>query len=769
MVAIPWFSAVLLTAVLWWPGGWPAEVPPELAAIAVVLASLPGGRCTLWLLLPVLLGVLQADRHLERRLPADMPARDYLLRGQICSFPVPGERAVRFQFQVDTTDLPPGFPKRLRLAWYETKSSLRAGEQWQLVVRLRAPRGLASPGAFDAERAALVADTGGRGYVRDSALNRKQAAGQLQCPTLMLRRWVAERVLRSLGDHEAAGHVLAITVGARQRLERDDWALLRRTGTVHLMAISGLHIGLVAGTAFLMGRVLGGLLVYAGWWSRPRSVAVALSLTAATAYAALAGFALPTQRALLMLGVWSACRAAGAGATPWTIVAVALWAILLVDGLAVLSAGFWLSFVAVVALLMAGLSAGNAASSAGRIRKLFAAQWRVFVGLAPIGAMAFGQVALVAPLANLVAVPLFGIVVMPLALIGTLLAAAGGTGLPLLWAADVTAQLLHALSRLPAGLLAVPPIPRCLLPAVVLGCLALLWPPPSRWRWVALPLLLLPAVLAPSPPPAGSVRVQVLDVGQGLAVIVQTHSHALLYDTGPDYGSGDAGSSVVLPALRHGGIGQVDLVVLSHGDLDHAGGAGSIHTAHPRSRFLAPLPDRVSVPAEPCRYGQAWRWDSVTFRVLHPGVVRERGSANDRSCVLLVEAANARVLLPGDITGRVETALLGQLPGTGVDLVVAAHHGSATSSAAAFVDRTQPRYVVFAAGFGNRWGFPRPEVVSRWARAGSCLLTTGLEGSVLFDSASGELTLGETYRRTHARGWTARPPDQPCQTGRATL
>lgn len=772
MALASWSSLALLSAVLWWPGGWPTPLAPEIIALLVLGASLLEGRKAFVLLLPVACTLLQAERNLADRLPPAAAGRDFIVRGQVCDFPRRSGRALRFPLYLDSRLSAPGLPARVQLAWYDPVVLPRAGDSWQFLVRLRPPRTLASPGAFDGERAALVTATGARGYVRQSALNRRVGEAGWHCPTILPRRWVADRVTAAVGEHAAAGYLLALTVGARHQLEASDWERLRNTGTAHLMAISGLHIGLLAGAALLAARAVCYLLVRCGFCLSPRRVGLVSALVVAACYAGLAGFALPTRRALLMLASFILFSLTGRAIAAWTTLTVALWLVLVSDGLSLLTAGFWLSFGAVAVLLTATLACSRGEKRNALVQRISAlgdAQWRVFLGLAPVGALCFGVLAPVSPLANFVAVPLFGVAIMPLAMAGVVLAATGISTAPLVSAADLLQGLLDWLAWLDIGAWPAPAPPAWYWPIVAVATVTLLWPRPMPGRWLAVGLLLLAPLLAPRSPAAGAVRVQVLDVGQGLAVIVQTRRHALVYDTGPVFGTGDAGLAVVLPALRRAGIRRVDAIVVSHGDLDHAGGLASLHAAHPEALVLAPQPAAVAAPAVDCRRGQGWAWDGVEFRFLHPSPGFVRGPSNDRSCVLLVQAAGASLLLPGDVSRRGEASFAGQLPAEGVDLVVAPHHGSATSSSQPLVNRTRPRYVAFTAGYLNRWGFPRPSVLARWQRTGACLLNTASEGTLLFDLRDGRLALQNRYRRDAARAWTLPPGEPECPAGNTTL
>ncbi len=724
MALASWSSLALLGAVLWWPAGWPTPLAPEIIALLVMGASLLEGRKAFVLLLPVACTLLQAERNLADRLPVAAAGRDFIVRGQVCDFPRRSGRALRFPLYLDSRLSAPGLPARVQLAWYDPVVLPRAGDSWQFVVRLRPPRTLAlrSPGSL----------------LRGDASALDGAYHGLH------------------GDHGDP------SAGRRP---------LRRAGA-HLMAISGLHIGLLAGAALLAARAVGYLLVRCGCCLSPRRLGLVSALVVAAGYAGLAGFALPTRRALLMLAIFILFSLTGRAVAAWTTLTVTLWLVLVSDGLSLLTAGFWLSFGAVAVLLTATLACSRGDKRNALVQRIGAlgdAQWRVFLGLAPVGALCFGVLAPVSPLANFVAVPLFGVAIMPLALAGVVLAATGISTAPLLSAADLLQGLLDWLAWLDIGAWPAPAPPAWYWPMAAVATVTLLWPRPMPGRWLAVGLLLLAPLLAPRSPAADAVRVQVLDVGQGLAVIVQTRRHALVYDTGPAFGAGDAGLAVVLPALRQAGIRRVDAIVVSHGDNDHAGGLASLHAAHPQAFVLAPRPSAVAAPAADCRRGQGWAWDGVKFRFLHPSPGFVRGPSNDRSCVLLVQAAGASLLLPGDVSRRGEANFAGQLPPEGVDLVVAPHHGSATSSSQLLVKRSRPRYVAFTAGHLNRWGFPRPSVLARWQRTGACLVNTASEGTLLFDLRDGRLALQNRHRRDAARAWTLPPGEPECGADDTTL
>jgi competence protein ComEC len=250
-----------------------------------------------------------------------------------------------------------------------------------------------------------------------------------------------------------------------------------------------------------------------------------------------------------------------------------------------------------------------------------------------------------------------------------------------------------------------------------------------------------------------------LDVGQGLAAVVQTAGHALVFDTGPATGERfDAGSAVVVPFLREYGIGRVDTLIVSHGDMDHRGGVPSLLAQTEVKRLLTSVPDKIrrdQGEVESCEAGQSWQWDGVRFEILYP-FHDQAYRGNDASCVLRVQTLKEAVLLPGDIEKRSETALLqeeaARLP---ADILVAPHHGSNTSSTAAFLQAVQPRYALFAAGYRNRYGFPRPAVVARYATEGATLLDSARNGAITFHLGSSAPSPPETFRQEARRYWNS--------------
>ena len=605
----------------------------------------------------------------------------------------------------------------VRLTWYDGPE-VRGGERWRLFVRLRVPRGSANAHGFDIDRWFVRNRVAATGYVvAGTRIATPKGFGRL-LPVV-----VRERIRDRLGQLGLANHgvVAALTIGDAAAIPRDDVDLYRRTGTMHLLVISGMHVGVVTAFGFLLGRGIGMLSGVS-----PRSIGAAVALAAAAGYVYLAGAGLPLLRAFTMAASCMVALLAGRRAAPASVFAYALAVVLAMDPMAPLSVGFWLSFGAVAVLL---------AFFAPRRRPR---SWLVSAVVAQLAIAAVfvpstvGITGLIHPLSigvNLVAVPAVTLLVVPLALSGVVLIATP-VGPWLLTAADfcisVVGQVLAFADQLAPLYVADPGLR---LPGL-LACAAVCLLPLSRTAVLACASAMAVLLFLPRAGPApGHVEVTVLDVGQGTAVLVGTARHTLVYDTGPAFLSGgDSGTSVVLPALRGRGLGFVDRLVLSHADLDHVGGATAVLRGARVGDVLAgePVP---GIDAQPCSVGLNWSWDGVDFAVISPWP-GHGWSGNNASCVLLIETATTRVLLAGDIESAVERRLV--LPP--VDVLLVPHHGSATSSTTDFVAATRPRYAVVGAGFENRFGHPNPTVLERYRDVGAHILSTAEAGELVWRS-----------------------------------
>ncbi|HFC54351.1 MAG TPA: DNA internalization-related competence protein ComEC/Rec2, partial [Gammaproteobacteria bacterium] len=597
------------------------------------------------------------------------------------------------------------------------------------------------------------------GYVRANSPWQHLESVWYSRPVDRLRTRLRRLIAGQIGDHPFSGLVTALAIGERGSIPNRQWDTLAATGTSHLMAISGLHIGLIAGLAFFLGRYLWTLCGRAALIVPAPQAAAALALLLAAAYAALAGFSIPTRRALIMVAAVMVALLLRRQVTPARALLLALGGVLLMDPVAVVTAGFWLSFAA-VAVILYGL--GGRLRGTGGWRQWGRVQWVVALGLLPLLALFFQQVPLLSPLANLLAVPWVSMAVVPLTLLGAacvlLYPPLGGWLLGL--AADLLGWLWPILEWL-AGLDFSRWQPggepsSWALAAAAIGILWMLAPRGVPARWVGGVWLLPLVVAAPQRPAPGEAWFTLLDVGQGLAAVVQTRNHTLVYDTGPKFSDRfDTGAAVVVPFLRNAGVQTVDVLMVGHGDNDHIGGAASLLRSYDVRRILSTVPERLSEGAEPCRRGESWRWDGVRFTILHPEADGTM-AGNDASCVLRVESGGGALLLTGDIERRAERELLAEYPRQlAAAILVAPHHGSKSSSQRRFVAAVDPKYVLFPVGYRNRFHHPHPQVARRYREEGALLLDSASLGAIRFRLDEKGISAPESYRLSARHYWNA--------------
>ncbi|GAB3387534.1 ComEC/Rec2 family competence protein [Azotobacter armeniacus] len=662
---------------------------------------------------------LSAQWALDGRLPAELDGRTLWLEGQVVGLPEAIDGTLRFQLE-GALSRRAELPQRLRLAWH-AGPEIRAGERWRLAVTLKRPRGLVNPQGFDYEAWLLAQRIGATGTVK---------AGKRLAPSAVAgwRDSLRQR-LRQVDAHGRAGALAALVVGDASGLSAADWHLLQDTGTVHLMVISGQHVVLLAGLVY--GLVA--LLARHGLWLRRLPWlpwACGLALVAALGYGWLAGFGVPVQRACAMVAMVLLWRLRFRHLGLWLPLLLALGGVLLLDPLASLQPGFWLSFGAVAIL---ALAFGGRLGAWSWMQTLWRAQWTTALGLLPL-LLALGlPVSLSGPLANLIAVPWVSLVVVPLALLGTLLLPLPTLGEGLLWLAGALLAALFWLlgeiaGAVPAWLPHGVPLWAWLLAA--LGALLILLPAGVPLRALGLALLLPLSYPPEERIPPGRADIWLLDVGQGLALLLRTREHALLYDAGPRFGDFDLGERVVLPSLRSLGVTRLDSLLLSHADGDHAGGALAVQRGLPLGEVISgeaqALP--AALAARPCT-SQEWQWDGVRFATWHWAPARD---GNQASCVLLVEAGGERLLLTGDIDVAAERALLDSHPEWRADWLLAPHHGSRSSSSRALLEALAPRAVLISRGWSNSFGHPHPEVMARYRDLPAVIYDTARQGALKF-------------------------------------
>jgi competence protein ComEC len=727
----------------------------------------------------------RAHVRLADELPVLLEGDALQIVGVVDDLPQVTAQGVQFAFAVERVVTQGAqVPSRLSLAWFASREDagpaplVHAGERWKLAVRLRRPHGYVNGAGFDLEAWLLEHELRATGYVRsDPAPERLEAfAGRFNDYVQRSREKVRERIVAALPDAAYAGVLTALAIGDQRAIPETQWQTFNRTGVSHLISISGLHVTAFATLAGAAVLLLARRSVWLTTRIPARKVALAAGVLFAFAYVLLAGAEVPAVRTLAMLCV----AAAGLWlARPGTAAVVWLWslaAVLVLDPWASLAAGFWLSFGAVGLLLYAGtrrIGSPRPAVLIARMRRSVAegahAQWVVTVGLVPGTLALFQQVSLVSVIANAVAIPAVTFGIVPLALAGIAIP----MDLPwhIAYAALVPLmRFLETLATWPAATWASHAPPVWTVVVATVGVLWLLAPrgvPGRAWGtvWIA-PL----ALVQPVPPAAGDAVLTVLDVGQGLAVVVRTATHALVYDTGARFGpNADAGGRILVPFLRAAGIRRLDALIVSHQDLDHSGGAASLLAAVPTDALVSSLREdhplvrdsRAFLRALGCVAGQQWEWDGVRFTLLHPPSANyaiDGLKTNDLSCVLRIDAGRSSALVSGDIEARSEQQLLRYDVGwLAAKVLVVPHHGSRTSSTAGFIARVRPDIAVVAAGYRNRFGHPRADVVQRYTVAGAALRRTDYEGALTFLLRADGTVAGEAARDTERRYWYDAP------------
>ncbi len=743
MVAIPLFLLACVGLAAWWylrEGRKPSR-PVACRGLDACLFLLPFSAAALF-------GLHHVETQLAHRLPATMHGTLGVLELEVESLPTSSGAATRFDARVRSVgsiwDVRQPPPRRLRVTWFEAPEEVRAGDLWSMRVKLRSPVGTLNATGFDYEAWLLTRKIDALASVQSGALLYRHEGLSVQGRRGQLRAFFAEL------NTPHRGSLLALATGDTSQMRHRDWQLFRDTGTVHLMVISGLHLGLVAFYSGLLGFGVFRLFPPICRLLPAQNVGALCGVAAACGFSLLCGWTLPVQRAFAMvccatLAIVSRRRLRLVDA--WLI---ALALVLVQSPFASFSSGFWLSFGAVALLMVLGWNVPLGSGLGFWIRKLFRTQVFLSLGMAPLLLITIGELPLVSPLANLIAVPVTTLIIVPLVLLASMLSSsmplAASSALEAVGlVCSVQLWLLECLRHLPP--LSAVTINASLASACLVSFLGVFYPGALTLRSLLLaPGLLLMLVVVPSSDrlSQGEFQVTLLDVGQGLSALIETQSKSLLYDAGARYPDGfDLGEAVVVPALTGSGWRHVDEFVISHWDNDHAGGASSVIgqldvgslTVSVGAAESFPLGDQIlrSLPVRACRAGDTWRWDRVRFTLVHPEF-RDRGwrSSNDLSCVLRVDNGNHAVLLPGDISQSVEFKIMNKM--RPVDLLLAPHHGSRSSSSLSFLRRLRPRLVLVSSGFQNSFGHPHADRVAAWQSIGAEAINTATQGALVWNS-----------------------------------
>ncbi len=705
----------------------------------------------LFFVVGVLWATVFAMAALADRLSEALEGLDIPVKGIIAGLPERDEKRTRFDFIVK--EPVQKLPSRLRLSWYYPDQQIKAGQHWSITVRLKRPHGSLNPGGFDYERWLFTEGIGATGYVRPYPKPVLVGSDSAWTSISVWRQNITDRLSQTLNDSPGLALIKALTIGDGAGITQNQWEVFRKTGTTHLVVISGSHIGLVAGLVYFLALKLwarAGLLV----WS-PQRVAAVAAMLAAVFYAGLAGFSVPAQRSVIMLTIAMFAIFSQRNIRPFNTLAVALFAVLITDPLAVLAAGFWLSFLAVSIIVYA---------IAGRLGKfnyfveVIKINWATSVGLAPLLLFFFQQVSVCSPLANFIAVPVISLLVVPMSLLAILVMFISPfLASKLFFAVDTVLQglwwLLAHLAELPLATInhAQPSVWALLF--TIPGILLLLAPVGIPARWLSLAMF-LPLVFTESKQPeTGDINMTLLDVGQGLSVVVQTANHWLVYDAGAKFSAeSDLGQSVLLPFLRLQGVGKVDKLIISHGDNDHIGGAASLMRGIPTEQVLTSVPQQLSdYSPVMCERGQSWVWDKVRFTILSPG--QAFASENDNSCVLKIQSDYGAVLLTGDIEEGAESWLVKNYANNlKANVLIAPHHGSKTSSTAGFLQAVQPDYVLISAGYRNQFGHPHTDILSRYENIKAKWLNSADSGAITI-SVNDNAWAVQSLRERESKYW----------------
>lgn len=787
--------ACLCCALFWAALAARAMRPPLRAVLAATAGALAGFA---W-------AAFVATGALSTELAKSDEGRDFEVVGTIDSLPGRLDNGVRFNFAVES---PSSVPPMIVLSWYAGARAGRGaapppellpGERWHLRVRLQRPHGNANPYGFDYEALLLEQGVRATGYVRAEGRN-ERLAGLVPSAHNAVERTryaIRQRIAAALPEARYGAVIAALVVGDQRGISQQDWQVFSRTGISHLVSISGLHITMIAGLAAWFVGWLWRKSIFVPEWQLPlllpaARIAAIAGMLAAWGYVALAGFGVPAQRTLYMLAVVAIAVWLDRLSAISHVLALAASVVVILDPWAVMWPGFWLSFGCVAAILYAtsgrmaslhtGLDFGDAdgapSSQSGRrwadraaglretLRQAAITQFAVTVGLVPLTMLMFSQISLVSPLANAVAIPVVSLLVAPLALVGSVLPAP--LDAPVLQASHwLLALLLDWLQWLSVQPLAVWSAPAPSWPMFVFALAGTAWAlAPHGWpmRWLGLACWQPFLAAQPDSPPPGVLRAIAFDVGQGMAVLLETSKHRLLYDTGPAYSpETNGGNRVILPYLRARGINALDGIIVTHSDTDHSGGALAILREVGTGWMLSSLPEGHPISkAAPrhshCVAGQAWEWDGVRFEMLQPTAPSYDDPAlkpNARGCTLKVTTKSTGMLLAADIEAPQEAALVASVPEKlRASILLVPHHGSGTSSTPAFLAAVEPHHAVFQLGYRNRYHHPRADVLARYVEMGSGIWRTDESGAITMEIGAAPAL--SAYRQQHARYWYGR-------------
>lgn len=733
-------------------------------------------------------GEMNIYYHLQHKLPAQIENQVIHVEGRIVSVPSNLDNDTQFQFQIDSVGVEKeasnSWTGKALLSWYQPRwkqsmlPTLIPGQKWCFIVKLKNPRGYSNPGSFDYESWLFEQGVMAKGYVIEAKKPKKNRL--LESP-----KWhssieqLRQKIMQTWEERMSLpflGILLALTIGLTNHITTEQWQVFTNTGTIHLISISGFHIGLMAGVAFgCVSFVWRRIFWICERFPAQKAGAIA-AIIMAVGYSVLAGFSVPTERSMIMVLVFMGSLLFQRKTDVWACFLWSLFFVVLWDPFAPLNMSFWLSFGAVAMILYVMIDHSGSLEESqekgiyvrlSRYKKSIShglkLQGSIFLGLVPLSLFWFSQVSVSSLWANIIAIPVTGCFILPLALVAILLT---GICFPLAlflmkisyWFFSLLYVFLHWISLVHPVILVGSVDHVWQLFFGTMGTLILLAPKGCSGRWIGFVFWLPLLFPLNTPIHLGEAKMSLLDVGQGLAAVVQTKNHVLVFDTGPKLGENfDTGKAVVLPYLRHQHIHHIDALVISHADMDHRGGMASVLKGIVvKSTFVNDLkivPKNTFVLAKLCEPNLSWTWDGVTFQFLTKGLAQFTNT-NDRSCVLKISNGDQSVLFPGDLEAQGEHMLIknyGEILKS--DLLVAGHHGSKTSSSLPWINAVNPNYVLFPTGYLNRYHFPNNEIVARYKHQGAIMLSTADCGLIDWTMGHDFMKMPQCYRKENARFW----------------
>lgn len=702
--------------------------------------------------------LISVNSKIQQTLEPGIEGKQIIVRGIVASLPEIHNNHVRFLIKPDeiknSKDQEYTLPGLIRLSWYYNKVIPKPGESWQFQIKLKRPYGFMNPGGFDYETWLFRQNIKAIGYITSNGLNQKLKAARGHY--IQRLRYKLAYQLKETLDKPLLGIVLALSLGDRSQLDAQQWKTLSKTGTSHLIAISGLHLGLIAGFIYFLVRYIWSRFYFTTQIMPAPMFASIMAFIFALFYALLAGFALPAQRALIMIAVFLIISFSARQALISNIICIAVVLVLIMDPMAIIAADFWLSFMAVIFILYV---ARYRQSNQDKLSRWVRLQCLLTIALCPLLIFWFKQIPLFSVLANLLAIPIIGFLIVPLIMVATIFL------FPLPSMAHFLYSLIEKINAIQWSWLeflsqqknVVIPIasPNVItLVIATLGVFILLMPRGLFARWIGifyLMPLLFPSFQKLNP---GEYDFNLLDVGQGLAAIIKTREHVLVYDTGARFSDRfNIGDAVLTPYLKYKGINQVSMLIISHGDNDHIGGANALIENFEINKTLSSVPEQLlTAEAENCHAGQNWTWDKVNFEIIHPQFAKTI-TGNNSSCVVKVSSAYGSVLLTGDIEKQAEMSLLKSYgDNLKADILLVPHHGSRTSSTKEFISTVSPDYAFFPVGYRNRFGFPKQDIISRYETHGIETLVSYETGEISAKFRDGSLQI-DKFRTKNRRFW----------------